>query len=225
MTLKRSTWTKLALLLWLVVLATFWLYVQRQEVGLVALFRDWLAFIRVGVAGPLLLLAIYLIRPLLLVPITLLTVASGFLFGAVWGFLYALAATLLSSALAYAFGYYVAGDIPALGAAFTQRLRARAFETVLISRFLFLPGDLVNYAAGVLRISFWAFMLATAIGGVPGLLIGVLAGASIEGEFGTEGVRINMWFLLASAGLFVSSLALSQILRRRQPLETQQGRG
>ena len=209
-------WSKGVLALWVALLAAFWLYVQWQGEGLLELFRGWLTFLKSGVRGPLLFLIIYLVRPFLLVPITLLTVASGFLFGALWGFLYAWMATLLSSALAYLFGRYVAGD-PQIGARFVERLRTRAFETVLISRFLFVPGDLVNYASGVLRISFRAFALATAIGGVPGLLIGVLAGASIEGEFGTSGVQLNVWYLLASGVLLVSSLALSAFLRRRQP--------
>ena len=213
----RSLGSKVIVALWVVGFIAFWVYVQRQDEGLLELFRGWLDFIRNGTLGPLIFLLIYLIRPFLLVPITLLTVASGFLFGAPWGFAYALFATLLSSALAYLFGRYVAGDVPGLGAAFVARLRTRAFETVLISRFIFLPGDLVNYAAGVLRISFVAFMLATLIGGVPGLLIGVLAGASLEGEFTTRGVQLNVWYLLASGGLLVSSLTLSYFLRRRQP--------
>ena len=221
MTVQRSVWSKVVLALWVVLLAAFWLYVQRQDETLLELFRGWLAFIRGGVWGPLIFFILYLARPLLLVPITLLTVASGFLFGAVWGFVYALIASLVSTALAYLFGRYLAGgrseDIPGLGARWVERLRSRAFESVLLSRFLFLPGDLVNYAAGALRISFVGFMLATLIGGIPGLLVGVLAGASLEGEFATDGVQLNGWYLLASAGLLVSSLALSTFLRRRQP--------
>ncbi len=175
--------------------------------------------IRNGVWGPLIFFIIYLIRPLLLVPITLLTVASGFLFGAVWGFVYALIASLVSTGLSYLLGFYLAGDrsedIPGMSARWVERLRTRAFESVLLSRFLLLPGDLVNYASGALRISFVGFMLATLIGGIPGLLIGVLAGASLEGEFVTDGVQLNVWYLLASAGLLVSSLALSTFLRRQ----------
>ncbi len=215
---KRSSRSKLVLALWTVVLAVFWLYVQRQDESLVELFQGWLEFLQGDATGPLLFLIIYLVRPFLLVPITLLTVASGFLFGALWGSFYALVASLLSTALAYLFGRYLVGDRASfsLGATFTERLRTRAFETVLLSRFLLLPGDLVNYAAGALRISFAAFMLATLIGGIPGLLIGVLAGASLEGEFSTDGVQLNVGYLLVSAGLLVSSLALSTFLRRRQ---------
>ena len=221
MTAQRSVWSKVVLALWLGVLVTFWLYVQRRDETLLELFGGWLALMQGGIVGPLIFLVVYLVRPFLLVPITLLTVASGFLFGAVWGLLYALVASLVSTALAYLFGFYLAGDksedVPGLGARWVERLRSRAFESVLLSRFLFLPGDLVNYAAGALRISFVGFMLATLIGGIPGLLVGVLAGASLEGEFATDGVQLNVWYLLASGGLLVSSLALSAFLRRRQP--------
>ena len=138
----RSLGSKVIVALWVVGFIAFWVYVQRQDEGLLELFRGWLDFIRNGALGPLIFLLIYLIRPFLLVPITLLTVASGFLFGAPWGFAYALFATLLSTAFTYLFGRYVAGDVPGLGAAFIERLRTRAFETVLISRFIFLPGGL-----------------------------------------------------------------------------------
>ena len=91
-------------------------------------------------------------------------------------------------------------------------------ETVLTGRLVFLPGDLINYAAGALRVSFAAFALATALGGLPGLAVCVLAGASLEGPFRFEGVRLNGWFLLASALVLGSSLALARWLRARRAL-------
>ena len=51
--------------------------------------------------GWLWLVGIYLLRPLLLLPMTILTVFTGFLFGLGWGLAYALTATLASASLAY----------------------------------------------------------------------------------------------------------------------------
>lgn len=47
---------------------------------------------------------------------------------------------------------------------------ANSFETVLIMRFIFLPYDLVNYLAGILRIDLKAFILATLLGSIPGTI-------------------------------------------------------
>lgn len=205
--------------LWLVLLLGFWLYAVYQEASAGELLAEAVVSASQSALAPLLLLAVYALRPLFLLPVTVLTVASGFLFGALWGAFYALGAALLSSSVGYLLGRYLGAETPAQRApGFLRRLRERSFETVLVSRFLLLPGDLVNYAAGFLRISYGAFIVATAIGGVPGLLAGVLAGASIEGEFEARGVAVNLPMLLFSAGLFVLSLGGSYWYRRRSAL-------
>ena len=211
----RLNWQWGVLALWLLLIALFWLYAQRQEQGVLAILQMWLRQVAEGRWGPLVLTGIFLVRPLLLLPITILNVFAGFLFGPVWGLLYALVATLLSSAIAYALGRVLGKPPETSNRKFLHRLRTRSFDTVLTSRLISLPGDLVNYAAGFMRISFWAFILATAIGGLPGLLVSVLAGASLEGPFSFGGVHINAWYLLASAALLIGSLSLSWWLRRR----------
>jgi uncharacterized membrane protein YdjX (TVP38/TMEM64 family) len=72
---------------------------------------------------------------------------------------------------------------PHLLASYALRLQGRSFETVLIMRFLFHPFDLVNYLAGVLRIRYVLFILATMLGSLPGTLTFVLFGASTDGDF------------------------------------------
>ncbi len=59
-------------------------------------------------------------------------------------------------------------------------MRDNSFETVLIMRLLFLPYDLVNYASGILRLRWLPFLLATALGSLPGTVSFVLLGASID---------------------------------------------
>ncbi len=205
------------LTLWLALLVGFWLYAQAQNQSLAAIFQNWLGQLSESVWGPALLLGLFLLRPLLLLPITLLNVFAGYLFGPVLGLAYGALATLLSSSLAYLLGRFL-GAGSSLPAAWVERLRERSFETVLIGRLVFLPGDLINYASGLLRISFVAFLLATLLGGLPGLTISVFAGASVEGQFRFEGVRVNGWFLLASGLLLVFSLSLSYLLRKRRSI-------
>ena len=221
---KRSSWSKLVLVLWLVVLAVFWFYVQRQDESLVELFQGWLEFLQNGVT-------LDRCCSLISIPHQAVFTRTHHTFdrrvgvslrGAVGLPLRARSVASLYGAGLSLVGRYLVGDwasdLPGSEGKVSPRGCAlEPFETVLLSRFLLLPGDLVNYAAGALRISFAAFMLATLIGGIPGLLIGVLAGASLEGEFSTDGVQLNVGYLLASSGLLVSSLALSAFLRRRQP--------
>ncbi len=209
-------------LLWLVTVMGFWLYARSHGETPVALLRNLLNTLQDDPLAPLFLLLIYLVRPLLLLPVSLLTVGVGLLFGALWGTLYALLAGLLTAAVAYWLGRLFGQHLPDTAqVGWSGRLKQYPFETVLLCRFLAVPGDLVNYAAGYLKISFAAFMGATAIGGSPGLLVAVLAGASLT-SLSERSTRFSLdWrYLLASGILLLLSLGGSWLLRRRSSPET-----
>lgn len=202
------------LALWGVLLAAFWLLARARGDGPAALMQGWLEGVATSPYGALVLLGLYGLRPLLLLPMTILTVFAGFLFGPALGLAYALGAMLASASLAYALARSIGGRGPEGG--WAAELRRRSFEAVLTSRLTFVPGDVVNYAAGALRVRFRAFLAGTALGGLPGLAMGVLAGASIEGAFRFDGLRFRPGYLLASLALLIVSLAVSRGLRRRQ---------
>ena len=211
--MKRRHWFVIAL--WVLLLMGFWIYVQQSGRSVSEILTEWLESLARSPYSVLLLLAVYVVRPLLFLPITLLTVFAGFLYGAVWGTIYATLATLLSCAVGYVVGYFLRGDKLQLQKGWLERLRERSFETILVSRLTFLPGDVVNYAAGFLKISFVSFLLATAIGGMPGLLVGVLAGASLE-TFSATGFRLNPWYIVASLVMLLASVLLWWWLRKRK---------
>ena len=209
-------------LLWLAILIGFWLYARVHGKTPITLLRNVLDALQDDPRAPFLLLFIYLVRPLFLLPVSLLTVAVGLLFGAFWGTVYALIAGLLTAAVAYWLGLLFGRGSPNTAqAGWLARLKQYPFETVLLCRFLAVPGDLVNYAAGYLKISFAAFMAATAIGGSPGLLIGVLAGASLT-SLSERSTRFTLdWrYLLASGLLLLLSLGGSWLVRRRSSFKT-----
>ena len=73
------------LALWAALLLGIWVYTSQQGRPPTVIFQDSLTALRGDPLAPLWLLAIYLLRPLLLLPVSLLTVATGAVFGAVWG--------------------------------------------------------------------------------------------------------------------------------------------
>ena len=212
---SRKRW--LILGLWLLLFVSFWLYLRLNGLGPGAALEMLLRGLSSSPWGGVILIGIFLLRPLLLLPITILNVFAGFLFGPLWGFVYATLATLASCSVAYLTGRYLssAAKDSAATRGLLANLKARSFETVLISRLMFIPGDLVNYAAGALRVPFLAFVGATALGGAPGLLVTVLAGAATEGQFSFSGLSLNRAYLVASALLLVTSVGVSFGLRRR----------
>lgn len=177
--------------------------------------------------GAVAYLGVYLIRPLVLFPASVLTVMGGILFGPWLGVAVVVVAANASAMVAYGVGRLLGGrssderahdpDTDAqrsLIATWSRRLREHSFETVFVMRLLFLPYDLVSYGCGALRIRWVPFLLATALGSLPGTISFVLLGASLERiDRGIDG--INPWAIVASVAIFIVSIVISRLLRKR----------
>ena len=208
----------ISILIWLSILAAIYFYALSSNQSINDLMQNSLRTIAKHSLAPLLLMAIFIIRPILLLPVSILSAFSGYLFGPVLGIIYALIASSVSASIAFAIAFYAQKnkfDNPK-NPKLIKGLKNNSFESVLISRLTFIPGDLVNYSAGFLKIDYWQFLLATAIGGLPGLAMTVLAGASIDGEFNFSGITINIYYLISSMALLVFSLLIARYLRKRK---------
>lgn len=184
--------------------------------------------------GPLLYIVLYALRPLIFFPATLLTLTSGAIFGA--GSLLNLALAVLYTAIganasamvAYLVGHFFGQGLlqtqeggegkAGLIQRYAERMRNNSFETVLIMRFIFLPYDLVNYLAGILRIDWKAFLLATILGSIPGTIAFVSFGASIDIKELAAGKtpQFNPWVLGFGLAILLVSLAISRYFKKRE---------
>jgi uncharacterized membrane protein YdjX (TVP38/TMEM64 family) len=211
-----------AAIFWLLLIGLYVWYSVSNNVGPRQTLVQLVNFMQGSVYGPLIFILVYTLRPLVLFSATILSLAGGYLFGPVLGVLFVIVGSNAGASLAYVIGRFFGGDDLLEGESmgiirrWLRPLRENSFETVLIMRFLFLPYDLVNYVAGLLKINYGAFLLATLLGSIPGTLAFTLAGASIEGDF-TGGVpSLNPRVLIASVVIFVASLLFSRYLKTRQ---------
>lgn len=204
-------------MLWLVLLASFLALASRHPGGVVGVLEGFLRAVTLTPGGLMLLAGLYLVRPLLLLPVTVLTAFCGYLFGPLPGLVVAEAAGVASAAVGYQVVRSWRGPSPAVPGRWWQRLRRDTFQAVLVSRLSFVPGDLVNGAAGALGLRFGPFVVATAVGGLPGTVVGVLAGAGMRsGRFEAGLIHLRPGFIVASLGLALASLAVAALLRRRR---------
>jgi uncharacterized membrane protein YdjX (TVP38/TMEM64 family) len=205
--------------LWLLILAGFWVYTGQNNLSPREAARQLSHFLQSNIYGPFFFVAIYLVRPLVLFPTAVMTMLAGFLFGPVWGVVYAMAGNLASAMVAYGMGHYVGQGLlesrksEGLASRYTNYLRRNSFEAVLTMRLILLHFDTVSYVAGFLRVNWRGFLLATGLGSLAGVVSYVLAGASIEGNFDGSLSSLDPRMLAVAVLLFVASFGLAWLLR------------
>ena len=116
---KRSARNRIIVLIVVALaLPLLWRYTALREwINLATVFR-WQASLRGHPAAPLFVIATYLLGSLVFFPITILTLATIFAFGPLWGNLYALAGWLLASAQGYLIGRLLGHDLRKLAQLF-----------------------------------------------------------------------------------------------------------
>jgi uncharacterized membrane protein YdjX (TVP38/TMEM64 family) len=211
----------IALIFWVILMSIYQWYANTNHLSPLQVMQQMLAFLSTGFWGPIIYIILYAIRPLILFPSTVLTLAGGFVFGPFLGVLYTIIASNISSTIAYFVGHFFGeGMVKDDGSdnliqRYARRMRENSFETVMIMRFIFLPYDAVSYLAGFLRIKYWPFILATALGSIPGTMAFIGFGSSIESFDGTL-PKLNPVTLGFSIAIFIVSIVLSRIFKKRE---------
>ena len=235
---KRSFWGQhgqklVAAVFWLLLVGGYtWYYRANNLTTETALLQ--LVDLFSSAWGPLIYIGLYALRPLIFFPATLLTLTSGSIFGAgslfnlVLAVLYTAIGANTSAMIAYLVGRFFGQGLlqeqkggagtAGLIQGYAERMRNNSFETVLIMRFIFLPYDLVNYLAGILRIDWKAFLLATILGSIPGTIAFVAFGASIDIKELAAGKtpQFNPWVLGFGLAILLVSLAISRYFKKRE---------
>lgn len=210
-----------ALLFWLALFAAYQWYALSHDLSPLQVVQRMLAFMQNGIWGALIYVLLYAVRPLIVFPSTVLTLAGGFVFGPVLGVIYTVIASNISSTIAYFVGHFFGAGLlkddgsDGLIQRYARRMRENSFETVMVMRFIFLPYDAVSYLAGFLRIKYLPFILATALGSIPGTMAFIGFGASIETFDGTL-PKLNPTTLGISFAIFIVSILLSRMFKKRE---------
>ncbi|WP_059103043.1 TVP38/TMEM64 family protein [Shouchella shacheensis] len=181
MNIQRKTIIKLALVI-VVVGALLWIN-QRFFQVTPERIRTWI--LSFGAVAPLLYVMLYILRPLILFPASILSLAGGLAFGVWVGSIL----TLIGATGGAVVSFIVARN---LGRSMQQKQWTGRMETVqeqlekhgffyvlllrLIPLFHF---DLISYVAGVSKVRFRAFLSGTIVGMVPGVIAYTFLGSSL----------------------------------------------
>jgi uncharacterized membrane protein YdjX (TVP38/TMEM64 family) len=218
---QRNLQKYIALFFWLGIILAYQWYANVNDLSPLQVIQQLLAFLQDGLWGPLIYILLYAVRPLILFPATFLSLAGGFVYGPILGVLYTIFASNISSTIAFYVGRFFGeglfkdDDSNGIVQRYARRMRGNSFETVMVMRFIFLPYDAVSYLAGFLRIPYLSFILATALGSIPGTIAIVGFGASVE-TFNGALPKLNPVTLGFSVLIFIVSIALSQVFKKRE---------
>jgi uncharacterized membrane protein YdjX (TVP38/TMEM64 family) len=115
-------------------------------------------------------------------PIVILIFLAGVLFGPVKGIIVLWAGLVVGSIIAFSIARFLGQDFVARklkgrGEQFNERLGQHGFTVILTIRLIGVPpAEIINYAAGLSKISFRDFFLATVLGVTPVVILIVLTG-------------------------------------------------
>lgn len=150
-------------------------------------------------------------------------------FGPTTGFVYAFIATLCAASVNYLMGRWFGADLLArYGGDWANRISDFIGRNGLLASMVVRwvpsgPFIVVNMGFGVARTPMWAFLLGTALGTGPKILVVGLAGQSILAML-TEGrVLLGLALILAIAGWIGMMLVARSWLRRNRPAKTEGG--
>ena len=178
-----------------------------------------------GVIAPLIYLGLYLISTVFFLPGFPVTVLAGFIFGPLWGVVYASIASIISVACAFLVARYVARDLVegwvkenAQFRKIDEQVKEQGWRILMITRLVpIFPFNLQNYAYGLTKIRFSTFVSISAVFMFPGTIaLVMLGGAFVSGE----GNILKTMIYLGIAGVLMFALSLvPNLLRKYQNKE------
>ena len=176
---------------------------QLQEA--VSRCENWAALAYIG---------LFALLPAFFFPVAVLALAGGLLFGLWWGSLYTFLGAILNCTLMFLLARYVGRDKveqliqSKLSPVWQQRLSGlnsgHGFLLLIVLRLIpAVPYNLINYAFGLTAMSYRTYILASAIGIVPGTLAFINIG-----DKALDVTSPDFWIAIGLLGLLLAVTAL-----------------
>lgn len=182
-------------------------------------FADWVQTL--GAIGVVLFIVAYALATVFFLPGWIFTVAAGLVYGVIAGTAVALGGAILGATLAFLCGrYLVRKRVQAATkgnrkfAAIDKAIGDQGWKIVGLLRLSpLIPFNLSNYFYGVTAVGFWPYLLASAVGMLPGtLLYAYLGGAGKAGLSGGGGGS-PLKYVLLGVGL-LATIVVTIIISR-----------
>jgi uncharacterized membrane protein YdjX (TVP38/TMEM64 family) len=147
-------------------------------------------------------------------PLFLVAGANGFIFGAAWGIIITMAGALLGSTLAFYLARFIARDYFAKHLVkYMPQVEEMSHESgvkvIFLARLIpVLPSSIISYAAGLSKVSFTGFFMASVFGKFPEIVIYTFLGHGLEKA---DGLMTKITILLLVVSVLYFSLESKSI--------------
>jgi uncharacterized membrane protein YdjX (TVP38/TMEM64 family) len=223
----RQYWQWVVVVLGLVALSVAISFLPVTE--WVKVFTNWIRHL--GMTGGFIFVGAYAVAAVLFLPGSILTIAAGLVYGIVGGTVVALSGATLGAGLAFLVARYLVRErVEKLAhknkkfGLIDQAVGRQGWKLVGLLRLSpLIPFNLSNYFYGLTSIGFWPYLLASAVGMLPGTVLYAYLGAIGKAGLGgsTKGHTPLEWVflgvgLLATIGvtIFVSRLARTALRKQ-----------
>lgn len=173
--------------------------------------------------APLLYIIAYTLQPFAFLPSAVFTVLAGSIFGFWPALCYTIIGANFSASAVYGTGRVLARPAPGFMSQLARwigPLHRAPFETILFMRLAYFPFDVVNFVSGILKLRYLPFVIATAIGSIPGIATLTALGTAVSLtsilEEGVSFSMIDLRLVGVSVALFLISIAIAEGVRRLQ---------
>ena len=184
--------------------------------------------VRGGAWAPLLYIALFTLLPAVFFPVAVLALAGGLMFGLVAGSAYTFLGAMLNCALMFLLSRHVGRERVhryverKLSLQWRERLRwaggREGFLLLIVLRLIpAVPYNLINYTFGLTNMTMGAYLLASALGIIPGTLVFI--------NIGDKAVDWTSPAFRLSIGLLALLLLVTTLLGRRLFPATKQENG
>lgn len=205
--MHKKTFLKGFLIL-LVVSLLFWFNSQYFQISPEEL-RNWI--LSFGWFAPFFFIIVYALRPMILFPASILSLAGGLAFGALYGTIFTIIGATAGAALSFWIARKLGKNLAKQEwtgkfSLVQKQLEEKGFFYVVLLRFIpLLNFDMISYLAGISKVKFQAFFFGTLFGIIPGTFAYNFLGASVvDGEWITIVFAIAIFLIVMFIPIILS---------------------
>lgn len=195
----------------LIYLALRILHIDYSKITPAAIKEKILAF---GIWAPVIYIAFYSLRPLILFPAGILSIVGGLSFGPLWGTVYTVVGATICALIEFFIARYfgrgvVAKFIKGKLVSLDQGIEKHGFMTVLWVRLIpSVAYDIQNYSLGLTKVRLKDYFLATFFGIIPGTFGFVYLGYSLS-DFS------QLWKIMLATLIIITIYFMQKYFRKK----------